>query len=215
MRIAPEGAPFVAGASAALAGLVGLALWGGGPWWVAPAIWLPVTLWMPVFFRFPNRQGPRGPELILAPADGKVVSITAVEEPEFLQGPAVRISVFMNIFDVHVNYFPVDGKVVFRRYRRGRFWHAGKEQNPERNEHMSIGIECDRGRVLVRQVAGLIARRIVTDPRVGDRAVQGERMGMIRFGSRVDTFIPPDVRVEVAEGHRTTGGVTVIARWTA
>jgi phosphatidylserine decarboxylase len=214
VRLAPEGTPFVLGAAAILAALLGMALWKGSGWWIAAAAWLPVALWTPAFFRDPARKPVHDPHAILAPADGKVVSVRRVEESEFLGGPATRISVFMNIFDVHINYFPVGGKVVFRRYRRGQFWHAGKERDPEQNEHMCIGIECEQGRVLVRQVAGLIARRIVTDPEVGDRAVQGARMGMIRFGSRVDTFVPENARVEVREGDRTVGGVTIIARWT-
>ncbi|GBD33115.1 MAG: phosphatidylserine decarboxylase proenzyme [Gemmatimonadales bacterium] len=215
MRLAPEGSPFVTGAAAILTGLFGMALWKGGGWWLALGAWFPIALWTPAFFRVPARQVVRDPDSIIAPADGKVVSVRKVEEPEFLRGPATRVSVFMNIFNVHINYFPVDGTVAFKRYRRGKFLHAGREHDPERNEHMCVGIECERGRVLVRQVAGLIARRIVTDPEVGDRAVQGTRMGMIRFGSRVDTFLPDNARVEVREGDRTVGGVTVIARWTS
>lgn len=213
MRLAPEGGPFVLGAAAILTGLSGMALWKGGGWWIGLGAWLPVALWIPAFFRAPVREPLRDPDAILAPADGKVVRVCRVEEPEFLGGRATRVSVFMNIFNVHINYFPVDGTVAFKRYRKGRFWHAGKEQDPERNEHMCLGLECARGRVLVRQVAGLIARRIVTDPEPGDRAIQGARMGMIRFGSRVDTFVPDNARVEVREGDRTVGGVTIIARW--
>ncbi len=213
MRLAPEGTPFVSGAAAVLTILLGMAVWKGDGWWIALGVWLPVALWTPTFFRVPARQTVRDPDAIVAPADGRVVSVRRVEEPEFLRGPATRISVFMNIFNVHINYFPVAGTVAFRRYNRGQFLHAGKERDPERNEHMYVGVECERGRVLVRQVAGFIARRIVTDPEVGDRAVQGARMGMIRFGSRVDTFVPDNAKVEVREGDRTVGGVTIIARW--
>jgi phosphatidylserine decarboxylase len=213
VRLAPEGTPFVLGAAAILTGLLGMSLWKAGGWWIALGAWLPVALWTPAFFRVPARKTVRDPEAILAPADGRVVSVRKVQESQFLGGPATRVSVFMNIFNVHLNYFPVDGTVVFRQYRTGRFGHAGKQHDSEGNEHMCVGIECDRGRVLVRQVAGLIARRIVTDPQIGDPAIQGARMGLIRFGSRVDTFFPPNARVEVREGDRTVGGVTIIARW--
>ncbi len=213
MRIAPEGRPFVVAGALVLAVLatVGVAL--GGWWWAAALGWLPVALWVPWFFRDPDRGGPRGGELILAPADGRVVAVVDLREREFVQGDATRVSVFMNVFNVHVNRHPVDGTVGHREYRPGRFVNATLDKASEQNEQMSLGIRSHRGPVLVRQIAGLIARRIVTDPRVGDPVRQGERLGLIRFGSRVDTFVPRTASVRVREGDRTKAGVTVIAEW--
>lgn len=213
MSIAPEGRPFVVAGVLVLAGLAALGVSQGG-WWWAPAVgWLPVALWVPWFFRDPDRGGPRGGELILAPADGKVVSVVDLQEREFVQGDATRVSVFMNVFNVHVNRHPVDGTVGHREYRPGRFVNATLDKASEDNEQMSLGIRSSRGPVLVRQIAGLIARRIVTDPQVGDPVRQGERLGLIRFGSRVDTFVPRAASVRVRQGDRTKAGVTVIAEW--
>ncbi len=213
MSIAPEGRPFVVAGVLVLAVLAAPGISLGG-WWWAPAVgWLPVALWVPWFFRDPDRGGPRSGELILAPADGKVVSVVDLQEREFVQGDATRVSVFMNVFNVHVNRHPVDGTVGHREYRPGRFVNATLDKASEHNEQMSLGIRSSRGPVLVRQIAGLIARRIVTDPQVGDPVRQGERLGLIRFGSRVDTFVPRTASVRVREGDRTKAGVTVIAEW--
>jgi phosphatidylserine decarboxylase len=184
-----------------------------GWWWMLPALWLPIALWVPWFFRNPGRSGPRGGHILIAPADGKVVSIAEVDEPLFLAGPARRVSVFMNVFSVHVNRYPADGTVAFRQYDPGTFVNATLDKASERNERMSLGIETARGRILVRQIAGLVARRIVTDGTVGDEVLQGERMGLIRFGSRVDTFVPQAVRVLVSVGDHTRAGVTPIVEW--
>jgi phosphatidylserine decarboxylase len=214
VKLAPEGLPFVVGGLGVLAMLVVVALVaGGGGWWAAPLIWLPVALWIPAFFRDPDRVGPRGERLVIAPADGRVVSVVEVEEPDFLGGKALRVSVFMNVFDVHVNRHPVDGIVAQRRYRPGKFVNASLDKSSADNEQMSLGVRGPRGPVLVRQIAGLVARRIVTDPNVGDRVRQGERLGLIRFGSRVDTFLPPEVLPRVRVGQRTRAGVTVIGEW--
>lgn len=215
MSVAPEGRPFITAGLLVLAVLAALGIWLGG-WWLAPALgWAPVALWVPWFFRDPARAGPRGPELILAPADGKVVSVVDVQEREFVGGDAIRVSVFMNVFNVHVNRHPVGGAVGHRAYRPGKFVNATLDKASEDNEQMSLGIRSPRGPVLVRQIAGLVARRIVTDPQVGDAVRQGERLGLIRFGSRVDTIIPGAVSVRVREGDRTKAGVTVIAEWSA
>ena len=215
MRVAPEGWPFTAVGFAVLTALAGLGWWRGG-WWAAPAfLWLPVALWVPWFFRDPARTGPRDPSLVIAPADGKVVEVTEVNEPDFLGSRATRVSVFMDILAVHVNRHPADGTVRYRRYVPGRFINATLDKASEQNERMSLGIDTPRGRLLVRQIAGLIARRIVTDARVGDTVYQGDRLGMIRFGSRVDTFLPLSAKVLVRTGDRTKCGQTVIAEWPA
>jgi len=213
VRIAPEGRPFVVAGVALLAVFAVVATLLGGWWWMLPALWVPFALWTPWFFRNPDRSGPRGDQILIAPADGKVVSITDVDEPMFLQGPARRVSVFMNVFDVHVNRYPANGTIAFRQYDPGTFVNATLDKASEKNERMSLGIETVRGRILVRQIAGLVARRIVTDGAVGDQARQGERMGLIRFGSRVDTFVPRTARVLVSIGDHTGAGVTPIVEW--
>ncbi len=215
MSVAPEGRPFIAAGLLVLIVLGVLGAWLGG-WWAAPAVaWVPVALWVPWFFRDPVREGPRGTDLILAPADGRVVGVVELPDAEFVRGKATRVSVFMNVFDVHVNRHPVDGTVNYREYRPGKFVNATLDKASEDNEQMSLGIRSSRGPVLVRQIAGLIARRIVTDPRVGDAVCQGERLGLIRFGSRVDTIVPEAAHVRVRIGDRTRAGVTIIAEWSA
>lgn len=215
MRLAPEGRPIVAFAGLVLVVLGAVALARNGWWWLATALWMPVAAWIPWFFRDPVRHGPRGDRLVIAPADGKVVSVTEIDEPDFLGGRSRRVSVFMNVFDVHVNRYPVSGVIRLRDYRPGTFVNATLDKASAANERMSLGIETPRGKVLVRQIAGLVARRIVTDAPAGATVRQGERLGIIRFGSRVDTFLPLGVRVQVQEGQRTAAGETVIAEWPA
>ncbi len=207
MRIAPEGWPFIIGGWVIQLVLAGLG------WWVAAALWLPIAIWLLVFFRDPVRSGPRGADVIIAPADGKVVSVIPMHEPDVIGGTSTRISIFMNVFNVHVNRYPVDGPISFRRYRPGKFFNAADEKAALENEQSDVGITTAHGPILTRQIAGLIARRIITDDAEGAMARQGERMGLIRFGSRVDVFVPPGVEVLGKEGEMTTAGETVIARW--
>lgn len=128
-----------------------------------------------------------------------------------MQGPTVRVSIFMNVFNVHVNRYPVSGVVQHVEYTRGKFVNAVGEQASLENEQRSVGIEAGPHRVLVRQIAGLIARRIVTYSKKGDRVKQGDRMGLIRFGSRVDVFVPRGSALKIAVGDITVAGVTVLA----
>ena len=207
IRLAPEGRVFVLGAWAIV---VALFLVG---WWWAALIWLPVAIWTIVFYRNPEREGPRGDELIIAPADGLVVSVIPVDEPTFLRGPSTRISVFMNVVNVHVNRYPATGRLLYRHYTKGKFGHAMPEKASTVNEQCSVGIQSARGKLLVRQIAGSIARRIVTDHSEGTEVQQGERMGMIRFGSRVDLFVPQSAEILVKEQEKTKAGLTVVARW--
>jgi phosphatidylserine decarboxylase len=213
VRVAPEGRPFIAAALVLLLILAAVAVTRGGPWGGAALVWLPVTVWVRAFFRDPLRAGPHDPRLILAPADGRVVSVAEVDEPDYLHGRARRVSVFMSIFNVHINYHPMDGVVEYRAYRPGTFVNATLDKASQDNEQMSLGLCAGARRVLVRQIAGLIARRIVTDPQVGEGVRQGTRLGLIRFGSRVDTFLPDGARPCVQVGDRTVGGVTVIGEW--
>jgi phosphatidylserine decarboxylase len=212
VKFAREGFVFiaVAGLLAAVAILLAVAhpAWG----WLSLAALLSVlAIWTAYFFRDPERSGERGDHLLVAPADGRIVMITEVDEPTFLHGRATRISIFMNVFNVHVNRYPVSGTVRFVHYNPGRFLNAATEKSSLENEQMSIGIEHGRTRVLVRQIAGLIARRIVNYSREGERVEQGERMGLIRFGSRVDVFAPPAAAVAVTVGQQTLAGTTILA----
>ena len=214
IRTAPEGRWFIAGAWVIALALVTAAVRTQSTGWIVGAVlWTLLALWVVAFFRDPERQWARGERLIVAPADGKVVSVVEVDEPAFIRGRATRISIFMNVFDCHVNRYPVDGTVAYRHYNPGSFGHAGAEKSSLSNEQASIGLETPRGKVLVRQIAGLIARRIVTDHQVGAPVRQDERMGMIRFGSRVDLFLPPGTRVLVHVGDTTRVGITVVAEW--
>lgn len=214
IRTAPEGRWFIAASWA-----IALAVWFGGlhfrspGWWVAAVLATVLAIWVVAFFRDPERGGQRGDRLVLAPADGKVVSIIETDEPAFFHGRAVRISIFMNVFNCHVNRYPTDGTVQYRHYNRGKFGHAAAEKSSLDNEQSSVGLITHRGKVLIRQIAGLVARRIVTDHEVGTPVQQGQRMGMIRFGSRVDLFLPTGTRILVRTGDHTLVGETVVAEW--
>jgi phosphatidylserine decarboxylase len=214
IRTAPEGRWFIAGAWAIAIALVivavraGSSLWGG-----VAAAWIAISVWVVAFFRDPERAWSISKCVVVAPADGKVVSVMETDEPSFLGGRAVRISIFMNVFDCHVNRYPVGGTVAYRHYNSGKFGHAAAEKSSLDNEQSSIGVAAPQGKVLIRQIAGLVARRIVTDHDVGASVRQAERLGMIRFGSRVDLFLPVGTRTLVRTGHTTLSGVTVVAEW--
>lgn len=208
MRIAPEGRPFI------IAALLVLVILVAAGWTAAALAWTPILVWVAAFFRDPERPGPRGDDLVIAPADGLVVSVVPLDEPTFLGGRSTRVSIFMNVFNVHVNRYPCSGTVAFRAYQPGAFLNAATEKASRENEQSSVGLETARGRVLVRQIAGLVARRIITDHAQGATVAQGERMGLIRFGSRVDLFLPAGVEPRVRVGERTRAGQTVVAAWT-
>ncbi|MGN6393110.1 MAG: phosphatidylserine decarboxylase family protein [Gemmatimonadales bacterium] len=214
IRTAPEGRPFILGAwVVAVVLIAAAALTANAGWILAAALWGILAVWVVAFFRDPERSWARGERLIVAPADGKVVSVVEVDEPAFFRGRAQRISIFMNVFDCHVNRYPVDGTVAYRHYNAGKFGHAAAEKASLSNEQSTVGLDARGGKVLIRQIAGLIARRIVTDHRVGTVVHQGERLGMIRFGSRVDLFLPLDARVLARVGDITRVGVTVVGEW--
>lgn len=212
MSFAREGIVFIVIAALIAAGTYALALnrrsW---PLWVLAFLLTVIALWVAYFFRDPERTGERGERLVIAPADGKVVLISDVDEPAFMGGRAKRISIFMNVFNVHVNRYPVSGTVRYVQYNPGKFLNAAAEKSSLENEQMSVGLETSQGRVMMRQIAGLIARRIVTYSKVGDVAHQADRMGLIRFGSRVDVFLPVDATIRVKIGDLPVAGTTVIA----
>jgi phosphatidylserine decarboxylase len=202
--VAKPGIPFI------LAGLVATAIAGFLNVWLAVVFGV-LTCFVLWFFRDPERPIPTGAGLIVAPADGKIVQIREEQEERFLHGRAIRISIFLNIFDVHVNRMPCAGKIQKIAYHAGKFLSAHLDKASSENEHQAILIETSTGQQLVVvQIAGLIARRIVSWIQPGDSLDRGQRFGMIRFGSRVDTFLPIGTKLRVQKGDRVKGGETII-----
>ena len=166
------------------------------------------------FFRVPIwRKTTIEEDAVLAPADGVIAANEEVMEDEYFHDKRRQISIFMSIYDVHINFFPFDGTVTYYKYHPGKFLVAFKPKSSTDNEHNTIILKDKKGReILVRQIAGFVARRIVCDVEPGDEAIAGEELGMIRFGSRVDVFLPLDAEVKVKMGDRTIGKETVLAR---
>jgi phosphatidylserine decarboxylase len=213
VSFAREGYPFI-GAGLALAAIactfVGIGAGGLGAR-IGAGVLSVLALFVVWFFRDPLPPPIRESGAVVAPGQGRVIAVEEVDEPTFLQGRARRISIFLSVFDVHVQRAPVTGMVGHRSYRSGTYVAAWREKASEDNEQASLGITTPHGRVLVRQIAGLIARRIVTDPNEGDPVERGRRIGLIRFGSRVDLFLPLDWEVACGVGDRVLVGRTVVA----
>lgn len=181
-----------------------------GPWWAAP-FWA-ILVFNLQFFRDPPRRIPDAPGAVICPADGRVIKLDEVEDP-YLRRPARRVSVFMNVFNVHSNRSPVAGKVMERWYSAGKFVNAALDKASHDNERNALWIKTDDGRdVVVVQVAGLIARRILCYVQPGSSIARGERYGFIRFGSRVDVYLPLDAQFEISLGDKVKGATDVIAR---
>lgn len=192
-----------------------LLLVGGAATWLWSWLALPflvLLLFTVMFFRDPERQASADPAVVVAAADGKVVEIGEVEENEVLKGPALRIGIFLSIFDVHTNRAPVEGEVTYCRHQPGRFLDARDPESSEKNERMTWAFQKDGVTIVVRQITGAVARRIVAWSQPGDRLAKGERFGMIRFGSRTEIFLPPGSHIEVKEGDKVRGGETIVAR---
>jgi phosphatidylserine decarboxylase len=206
--IAREGRPFIA-AFAVVTLLLGLL----ADWLLVPGVVL--TAWCVYFFRDPHRVTPTRDGLVISPADGRVVSIASVPWPKELamgEGEATRVGIFMNVFDVHVNRIPVDGRITKLAYVPGAFVNASFDKASEQNERQCVAMETGDGRPLAFvQIAGLVARRIVCHLTEGQPVLAGERMGMIRFGSRVDVYLPAGVAPLVVEGQRCVAAETVLA----
>jgi phosphatidylserine decarboxylase len=162
-----------------------------------------------VFFRDPERVPPDDGDYILAPADGRIIRI-ADETDEAFPEKRILISIFMSLWNVHVNRFPISGKVMKKDYKKGEFLPAFTNEAPRRNEQCSIIIENNGKSVLLRQISGILARRIITYPEEGDQVTRGERLGMILFGSRLDLLLPPGCEVRVSHGERTIAGQTIM-----
>ncbi len=204
-----EGWPFV-GAAAAAAGTA----WAAGGWPAGLPLAL-VALLVVNFFRNPERRVTSEPGAVVAPADGVVVEIADEAAPRLYGAAATRISIFMNVLDVHVNRAPIGGRVAEVVYHPGKFLAANVPKASLENEQSAMILEAPSGRrVMLVQIAGLVARRIVNYARPGDRLARGQRFGLIRFGSRVDVYLPPDARPTVAPGWRVKGGASVIAHLT-
>jgi phosphatidylserine decarboxylase len=180
--------------------------WLTSPLWALPALLLAAFfLW---FFRDPGRIIPDGAGALVSPADGKVTDISLV----ILNGvPRLRISIFLNVFDVHVNRSPIGGVISEVRYQRGKFVNAMNAASAEQNEQNVVTVEGEGQAVVFKQIAGLLARRIVFNKKVGDRVERGERVGLIKFGSRVDVLLDPSSALDVRIGDRVKGGSSVLA----
>lgn len=214
MKLAREGYPFAA-AGLLLAGTAWLAavLQRGSVVLLGVAgVLTGLAIFVLWFFRDPSRPLPEGDDLVVAPGEGRVIGIEQVEETSFLGGVAHRISIFLSVFDVHVQRAPVAGTIGYKEHRPGKYAVAWLDKASQDNEQASLGITTPRGRVLVRQIAGLVARRIVTDPSAGDHVERGSRIGLIRFGSRVELFLPVDWEITCSVGDRARVGATVLAR---
>lgn len=169
--------------------------------------------WVIYFFRDPDRTAPStSSDFILAPADGRITKIDLVDEPHFIKGPARRISIFLSLFDVHVQRMPYEGQVRFLRYQSGGFAPAFLDELGD-NETNLIGLNTSRGRIVVKQIAGILARRIVCWVDLDDQIRTGQRLGLIKFGSRVEVLLPPDVAIFVKVGQQVYGSQTIVARW--
>ncbi len=210
LPIHSAGWPFIGLFVAANLGLAAVSGW-------AACAFVPLTLWCIAFFRDPERETPTGEGLVVSPADGRLLPVVQAAPPAELgmgPEPRTRLSIFMNVFDVHVNRVPTGGTVVKLAYRKGRFFNASFDKASQHNERMSIriGLEGGAGELAVVQIAGLVARRIRCDLAQGGRVLRGRRFGIIRFGSRLDVYLPAGAQVLAASGQRVRAGETVLAK---
>ena len=206
IRFAPEGWLFVVPVVILAAAALLL------QWYIAAILFGLIAAFLINFFRDPHRQGSDRPIDVLSPADGTVVQIKQIEDGAIWQGLTTQVSIFMNVFDVHVNRAPISGRILHYRYMPGKKLAAMVEKSSTDNEQNLIVVEDSRGhKVAFKQIAGLLARRIVFDKKEGDEVVRGERIGMIKFGSRVDIFFPPNAEIRVKMRDKVKVGLTVIA----
>src|SRR3990170_5565553 len=206
LPIAAEGIPFAAGA-----GAVFLLVYLAG--WMMPALFfMALALFIVWFFRNPERNIPSGKDLIVSPADGRIIGISHETEARILRKRLIRISIFMNLFNVHVNRIPCSGRVLDISYNPGRFLSANRDKASLENEQNAVVLETTSGdQILFVQIAGLIARRIVCRLQKGERVERGERFGLIRFGSRVDVYLPMDAAIKMSVGQKVKGGESILA----
>ncbi len=204
-RLAPEGLPYVIATA-----LLALATYFLGMPWFALVLMV-IFFYMEIFFRDPKRVIPQGKDIFVSPADGKIIRIRTVREDEYIQGEAKQISIFMSVFNVHVNRAPCDGRVEIVKHTSGGFRAAYKDEASERNENIAMVLNTEYGKVLVRQVAGLLARRAVCRVKPGESLKRGQKYGIIKFGSRVDIYLPVDAQIQAMNGQKVKAGETVLA----
>jgi phosphatidylserine decarboxylase len=204
LKIAPDGYPFII-----IFAIITVLVYVFGKLWIA-VLPLIITLFMVLFFRDPERTTPGDKGVFVSPADGKVILIKDVYEKDYLKSDSKEISIFMSVFDVHVNRAPCDGSVNLVQHFPGQFLPAHKDAASIKNENTIMVLEGNDGKILVRQVAGLLARRIVCKVKAGDVLRRGERYGMIKFGSRLDVYLPKDAEIKVKLGEKVKAGETVI-----
>lgn len=164
------------------------------------------------FYRDPKRVPPGDPDAILAPADGIIIEIVKAHEAEFLEERVTKVSIFLSLCDVHINYVPYSGTVDYMRFNKGRFHRADTHQASRENTFIVIGVETVHGKMTIKQITGIMARRIVCHLRLGSRIMAGQKFGMIKFGSRVELYLPDWADVTVAEGDRVRAGESIVAR---
>lgn len=189
----------------------------GGVWisgnfifiFVAGLCWL-IFLFTLYFFRDPERQVPPEQGIIVSPADGKIISIEQVRESEFIGNNTRKISIFMSPIDVHINRIPISGTIAYFRYMHGKFFAAYNPKASAMNEQTVIGIENQRIKILFKQIAGILARRIICNLGENQLVETGQRFGLIKYGSRVEIFLPPEVKLTVKEGQKAIGGETIL-----
>jgi len=219
--IAREGYPIIAAALAASLLLLGAAFLTGGRATLVLGVLAACALLFAVFslyfFRDPERHADHGPQAVISPADGTIIDIREVDEDRYMHARATRISIFMSVFNVHVNRAPVSGTIEHMHYNPGKFMSAFKEKASIDNEQLLVGLQregCET-KIAVSFIAGLIARRIVFYKKLRDRIARGERINMIRFGSRVDLYLPAGARIVAAAGDRVKAGETLLAELTS
>jgi phosphatidylserine decarboxylase len=203
--IAKEGLPFLIPAAflTVFLGTMGWKVW--------MSLGILFSLFIAYFFRNPRREIPHLPNIVLSPADGRVIHVGECEEDRFLKEKTLKVSIFMSLFDVHLNRAPVSGKVLERSYLPGRFLVASVEKSSLLNEQNALILETeDRFKIILIQIAGFVARRIVCYAKAGDRLRKGEIFGLIRFGSRVDLYLPPETKPIVRMGQHVKGGESII-----
>jgi phosphatidylserine decarboxylase len=223
IKLAPEGYPYIFGSLliTVIASVFLIWNWKSGSYnftfyllFFTSCFLFGLVIFMAFFFRDPERKVPEGKGLFVSPADGKVILIKDIYEKDYLKSDTKEISIFMSPLNVHVNRAPCDGNVSIIKYSPGRFKAAYKDEASIENENIVMVLDGKEGRVLVRQVAGFLARRAVCKAKVGDVLRRGERYGIIKFGSRLDVYLPKDVKVAVNLGEKVKAGETVIARYT-
>jgi phosphatidylserine decarboxylase len=186
-----------------------------GSWFVSPwlsLVFVALAIYTLAFFRDPDRVAPADKNAVVAAADGTISDIIEIDEPDVLKSKTRRVGIFLSVFNVHTNRMPVEGRVIYREHRKGLFLDARRPECSEKNESMTWAFQNARATIVVKQLTGAIARRIVGWAKVGDELGKGERFGMIRFGSRTEVYLPLNATVLVKVGDRVAGGLTVIAR---